>query len=157
MKRLVYTLRGDGPTDKMLMPILRWLMECHFPSVELLGQYFYSVEYPLKRRPDKSLKASLKAAVEHYPCDLLFVHRDSEGQEPAQREDEIQLAISGIANFPAFPIPVIPVRMSETWLLIDEKAIREAVANPNGKQSCVCQNESIWNGSPIQKRNFLNC
>jgi hypothetical protein len=29
-------------------------------------------------------------------------------------------------------VPVVPVRMTEAWLLIDEKAIREAADNPNG-------------------------
>jgi hypothetical protein len=29
---------------------------------------------------------------------------------------------------------VIPVKMTEAWLLIDEKAIREAAGNPKGRQ-----------------------
>ncbi len=30
-------------------------------------------------------------------------------------------------------VPVIPVRMTEAWLLTDESAIRRASGNPNGK------------------------
>jgi len=29
---------------------------------------------------------------------------------------------------------VVPVRMLEAWLLLDEKAIRQAAGNPNGRQ-----------------------
>ncbi|HUT94205.1 MAG TPA: hypothetical protein VMY37_32390 [Thermoguttaceae bacterium] len=29
-------------------------------------------------------------------------------------------------------VPVVPVRMTEAWLLFDEKAIRRAAGNPNG-------------------------
>ncbi len=31
-------------------------------------------------------------------------------------------------------VPVVPVRMTEAWLLIDEGAIRRAASNPNGTQ-----------------------
>jgi hypothetical protein len=29
-------------------------------------------------------------------------------------------------------VPVVPVRMTEAWLLVDERAIRQAADNPNG-------------------------
>jgi hypothetical protein len=36
---------------------------------------------------------------------------------------------------PVRHIPVVPVRMTEAWLLADEFAIRSAPGNPNGTQS----------------------
>jgi thiamine pyrophosphate-dependent acetolactate synthase large subunit-like protein len=30
-------------------------------------------------------------------------------------------------------VPVVPVRMTEAWLLVDERAIRVAAANPSGR------------------------
>ncbi len=30
-------------------------------------------------------------------------------------------------------VPVIPIRMQEAWLLIDESALRRAAGNPNGR------------------------
>jgi hypothetical protein len=30
-------------------------------------------------------------------------------------------------------IPIVPIRMTEAWLLVDEQAIRSAASNPNGK------------------------
>lgn len=62
--------------------------------------------------------------------DILFVHRDAEAQEPAQRVAEIGRAVeeAGIAE----PwIAVVPVRMTEAWLLLDEQSIREVAGRPN--------------------------
>jgi hypothetical protein len=79
----------------------------------------------------RGLEDRLRAAVELYPCDVLFVHRDSEGQEPALRRNEIAGALRQIR---IRHIPVVPVRMTEAWLLADEMAIRSAAGNPNGRE-----------------------
>jgi hypothetical protein len=41
-------------------------------------------------------------------------------------------ALTGIDGCPA-SVSIIPVRMTEAWLLIDEEAIRAAAGNPKGK------------------------
>jgi hypothetical protein len=87
------------------------------------------------RGVDKSpgLKGKIAAALDRYPCDLLFVHRDAESSERTvyqQRRDEIRQAME------SHSIPyvcVVPVRMTEAWLLIDADAIRNAVDNPASK------------------------
>lgn len=78
----------------------------------------------------------LQTAVEIFPCDILFVHRDADKQKPELRYDEIgsniaKLAAGGLA---IAHVCVVPVRMTEAWLLMDEPAIRRAAANPNGTQ-----------------------
>ncbi len=76
----------------------------------------------------------IRIAVEIYPCDLLFIHRDSDKQPPELRYSEIGSAIREL-EASGFSIPhlcVVPIRMTEAWLLIDEPAIRRAAANPNG-------------------------
>jgi hypothetical protein len=85
-----------------------------------------------KPKPE-GLGARIERAIDLYPCDLLFVHRDAEREEPERRIQEIAQATIGI-NARATPVPVIPVRMSESWLLCDETAIRKAAGNPNGEQ-----------------------
>ncbi|MBL8231577.1 MAG: hypothetical protein JNL98_23980 [Bryobacterales bacterium] len=65
-----------------------------------------------------------------YPCDALFVHRDAEGFPSSLRREEIAAAARGI---PTLHVPVVPVRMTEAWLLADEQAIRRAAGNPKGK------------------------
>jgi len=48
---------------------------------------------------------------------------------------EITKAISEVGQTAPQHIPVIPCRMSEAWMLIDESAIRSAANNPNGSIS----------------------
>jgi len=67
-----------------------------------------------------------------YPCDVLFIHRDAEGNTLMKRKTEIEGAIK-LSNIIIPYICVIPIRMQEAWLLINEMAIREAASNPNGK------------------------
>jgi hypothetical protein len=48
------------------------------------------------------------------------------------RYEEIEKHLSNY-NYKAPILKVLPMRMTETWLLIDENALRHAVGNPNGK------------------------
>jgi hypothetical protein len=73
-------------------------------------------------------------AVELYPCELLFIHRDAEKEPRQKRVDEIRKAKEEAGESVSVPtVCVVPVRMTEAWLLFDETALRRAAANPNGK------------------------
>ena len=64
---------------------------------------------------------------------MLFVHRDAEREPRTKRVDEIRSAIQHISAdfFVGRPyVCVVPVRMTEAWLLFDEGAIRQAAGNP---------------------------
>lgn len=74
------------------------------------------------------------AVLDLYPCEILFVHRDAERQPVEWRREEIAGYVN---NAHASHVPVIPVRMTEAWLLVDELAIRSAAGNPNGTESLV--------------------
>jgi hypothetical protein len=80
--------------------------------------------------PGTNLRERLVRALKDYPCDVLFIHRDAERETRERRLDEIRRAVSA-AGAPTF-VPVVPVRMTEAWLLIDKSAIRRAAGNPNG-------------------------
>ena len=70
-------------------------------------------------KPISALDHKIRAALELYPCDLLFVHRDAEREPRANRVKEIQLAIQRISSdfFAGRPyICVVPIRMTEAWL-----------------------------------------
>lgn len=84
------------------------------------------------RRPPRSLGERIAVALDLYPCELLFVHRDAERMERAQRVDEIRAALSAVHSAPPV-VCVVPVRMQEAWLLFDEVALRRAAGCPNGK------------------------
>ena len=125
MNLLRYTLLADGPSDRCLLPVIRHVLR----SAAVLAE-FDLVESFEVGKPSDGLEVRIRQALERQPCDLLFVHRDVESARPDDRRAEIAEAIP-----PAAPpvIPIVPVRMSEAWLLIDVTAIRRAAGNPNGK------------------------
>ena len=127
MNRIRYALLSDGSSDRMLMPILDWLLYRHCPNYALESEWADLVRLP---RPPKTLHERIKVTLELYEPDLLFVHRDAERQPIEQRHLEIVTALAGQTEPPA--VCVIPVRMQEAWLLINEGAIRKAAGNPNG-------------------------
>ncbi len=130
-KSLRYTLVGDGTSDRALLPLLRWTLLRTGTPLPL------DASWADPRRiaaGGGGLAARLQSALDLYPCDLLFVHRDAEKQEPEARREEIQAALSSLNAAPP-ALCVVPVRMTEAWLLSDETAIRRAADNPNGSVS----------------------
>jgi len=122
MKVVACTLLADGSSDRVLEPILGWLLDEHCPHP-------YTIDYaPIKTGP---LELRLAQALHEYPCDLLFVHRDAERIDPMDRQAEVDAAWSAHARA-ARLVTIIPVRMTEAWLLFNEDLIRQAAGNPNG-------------------------
>jgi hypothetical protein len=118
---LRYTLIGDGSSDRALMPILDWLLT-QTAEVPFRGLW---AEHPVQG----GLTIRVRKALELYPCDLLFIHRDAENERYEERLGEIRAAVAQIEGK---WVSVIPVRMTEAWLLTSEAAIRAASGNPNG-------------------------
>jgi len=124
-----YTLVSDGSSDRVLIPILNWLLETICTDSAVQPQW---ADLGWLRNPPRDLRNRLHCAVECYPCNLLFVHRDAEAQNPEERRAEVMAAVLSIPTPPAI-VCVIPVRMSETWLLLNERAIRTAAGRPSGR------------------------
>ena len=131
MKEIRYTLLTDGSSDKALIPILSWLLYQHCPEYAIQPEWADLGRLPRPPKKEDIPKRIIKS-VELYPCDLLFVHRDAERISREKRTGEIRQALAKIAHPPA--ACVVPVRMTEAWLLFDEMAIRKAAGNPNGNQ-----------------------
>ena len=132
MRHLQFTLFADGPTDRALLPILDWLIrETHQPDT--IAHEFLSKP---ELRTDLSLTERLRIVLDLAPCDILFIHRDAEKQDPRLRYDEIAKAVATLsaqhANVPH--VCVVPVRMTEAWLLVDELAIRQAAGRPKSTE-----------------------
>ncbi len=119
---LRYTLLPDGTSDRMLLPIIDW-------ELRKLGAVY---ESQVALLPIAPVEERLPKVQELYPCDLLIVHRDAERESLDSRKQEITTAFQrlGLSQPSAC---LIPVRMSEAWLLIDESALRRAAGNPNGR------------------------
>jgi len=121
------TLVTDGTSDHVLSFHLTWLMRQY--TRRNIPPFEYADFSHLLRRPH-GLKARIRAAIEYYPCEVLFIHRDAEREPYAVRKAEIDQALESL-TIPA--VCVVPVRMQEAWLLFDEYAIRRAAGNPNGR------------------------
>jgi hypothetical protein len=132
MNVLRCTLVTDGPSDgEMLVPILEWLLRVHCEGIGVNVAY---ADPSQSIRAPKGLAKKIAFDLEAYPCDYLFVHRDAEGDHPDLRRQEIQRAVEAVPTRESPPhLCVVPVRMTEAWLLFDEVAIRSASGNPNGK------------------------
>lgn len=129
MKALRHTLVSEGPTDANLIPIIDWTLKyaAGVPLSEGVRADFWRLPKKLQNTTDRLLKA-----VELFPCEILFVHRDADRELPQARHDEIRHAFDK-ARIQLPAVAVIPVRMLEAWLCFNEDAVRKASGNPTGK------------------------
>jgi hypothetical protein len=134
MRELRYTLVSDGSSDRALLPILSWLLMEQGVLFPIQAEW---ADLRRLRNPPRTLAARIEHSLDLYPCDILFVHRDAEigvdRQSYQQRRNEIIDALANINLAQIPPICVVPVRMMEAWLLINEAALRRAAGNPNGE------------------------
>jgi hypothetical protein len=126
MLKITFTLITDGSSDKVLEAVIKWTIKQHQPTLQIDGQYsdLRQLRYLPKTPQDQILKA-----IELFPCDVLFIHRDAETATIATRHEEIR------EKYPKIELPyvaIVPIRMQEAWFLFDEQAIRKAANNPNG-------------------------
>lgn len=133
------TLVSDGSSDRVLLPVIRWLITQKLPDVPLQDEW---ADLARLKNPPRNLAGKIVGGIVYYKCDLLFVHRDAEADSYEARKSEIEAALDEARRIldevdTAVLMPqavfVIPVRMSEAWLLFDEKGIREAAGNPNSR------------------------
>lgn len=89
---LRYTLLADGSSDKVLIPILNWLLVDLGVPVAVQGEWADLSGYSAR-----SLQDRVARALDLYDCDLLFIHRDAEAQLREQRLTEIDSAIDRMA------------------------------------------------------------
>lgn len=129
MKDLKYTLIADGSSDKTLIRIIKWLLDDLYPKLPNQGIF---ADFRGLPDPPKTLHDKFKAAQTYYPFDIVFIHRDAESTNTDSiklRLNEIEKEI-GETNFKN-TVCLIPVKMMETWLLIDKDAIKRAAGNRN--------------------------
>ena len=149
MGLLRYTLVADGPSDQALIPILTWLLRQVVGPKPIQGEFSDLRRLP---NPPNRLAERIDRSVELFPCELLFVHRDAERATIEHRVAEIRRAVrkTSVATWPM--VCVVPVRMQEAWLLIDENALRGAAGNPNGKEPLDLPRIETLEGLPDPKR-----
>jgi hypothetical protein len=99
----------------MLIPVLTWAIHRLDPAVDILLE----PDFAKRRGPVGAFLASYETSAM-----LTFVHRDAEGLSRDHRRREFE----GVDRKDV--VPVIPVRMTEAWMLIDGPAIAQAADRP---------------------------
>lgn len=155
MNNLKFAFLADGSSDQVLIRHLEWLVRRHVaPTATIQSEWADLRSFNPK---PIGLSERIERAIEFYPSDLLFVHRDAERQDPQLRHDEIEAAVNLIPSVTESIIAVVPVRMQEAWLLSDEAAIRKAAGNPNGKQDLTLPSLSELESLADPKSVLLRC
>ncbi|NJK84522.1 MAG: DUF4276 family protein, partial [Saprospiraceae bacterium] len=123
---------ADGTSDRALMNVIDWTLQDLLPMVSVSRQ-FADLGSLIKPPPLDRLDLRIQKAVDLYPCDILFVHRDCEGRTKKdfiERLQEIALAVEK-GNVSNRTVSIVPIRMMEAWLLFDPQAIKLAAGNKN--------------------------
>jgi len=115
---LLIALVADGNSDRVLLPIIRWAIRELDSNVVFADAHF-------RHRSSEPVSVAIDRVTKEYRPHLVFVHRDAERASLAERKQEIP-KVTGV-------VPIVPVRMTEAWLLANEVAIRRASGNPNGR------------------------
>ncbi|MET8837080.1 hypothetical protein ABZV78_24630 [Micromonospora sp. NPDC004540] len=120
---------SEGTSDEPLAERIEWLFLCQDVHVNLSRPDFSRLPKVAK---DVASRVSAGLKLAGGPVDLIVVHRDADNAGRHAREQEIQAAVRTLRGT-AELVPVIPVRMTEAWLLLDEAAIRQVAGNPRGR------------------------
>lgn len=119
---------AEGTSDAPLADIVELLFLQHGVHVNLSRRDFA----PLKVAKDVGSRVAASLTLIGNDVDLIVVHRDADNAGHEARLHEIEHAVRSLSTS-ACLVPVIPVRMTEAWLLLDEAAIRHVAGNPNGR------------------------
>jgi hypothetical protein len=134
MKSLNITLVTEGTSDIALIPHIRWLLRENGVKNPIESTWADLRHLP-RNFETKGLSRKISLALELFPCDILFIHRDSDNTSVEERETEILNAIvNSEGNKPNYFVCIVPVRETEAWLLFNENAIRRAAGNPYGNE-----------------------
>ncbi|MBN1757295.1 MAG: hypothetical protein JW863_03200 [Chitinispirillaceae bacterium] len=128
MEKIDFALLCDGTSDRCLVPILKWLLRRYFADIPINGIW---ADVSRSRLEQYTLVNRIRLAADLYEPDVLFIHRDAEAQDQESRYEEIRDAVSRIRERLPRLICVVPVRMTESWLLFNERAMKVAAGNPN--------------------------
>lgn len=122
MKFVQFILLREGTSDDALLGHLEeMLLEAGVD--EALGEI-----RPMQGSSEAKLE-QIAATDSH--VSLVFVHRDADGAGADARRAEIETAAACLPTSVTC-IPIVPVRMTEAWLLLDAGAIRRVAGNETG-------------------------
>ena len=114
-RQLTWSVVADGGTDRVLVPIIQWAIHRLDPDVEILEPEF--------RKRHGSVVDFI--GVYESRAMVVFVHRDSENLSLQRRLREFEAVTRPNV------VPVVPVQMTEAWILFDGTAVAKAAGSPS--------------------------
>lgn len=119
---------GEGPSDSGLVPQIENLAARLSIAVAITDPDLSRLRKPPGRAVAEKLKVALAIGGQY---DLAIVHRDADRDGRDARLMEITTAVEATMPDSSY-VAVIPVRMTEAWLLTDEHELRSVAGNPKG-------------------------
>lgn len=120
---------ADGSSDLPLAQHVERLCHRHGLALDVVPVPSDRLRRGTGRRVQDRVAAVL-ATDPAFEC--VFVHRDAEAQDPERRHREVKTGANR-AGFMGPTVAVVPIRMTEAWLLLDEAAIRRVAGRPSGQ------------------------
>lgn len=131
MLRIHFVLIGEGSSDAGLIPHLEKLcIEAGADEVSGTSPDFQRINESV----GSDIEAKIRATLALEPsANLIFIHRDADSRNPEPRYSEIVLAVQS-SGYTSSYVAVVPVQETESWLLLDEREIRQVAQKPNGRR-----------------------
>lgn len=149
--RIRFLLVCEGSSDDALKAHIEKLLIKHGATEAGGGDPFHGETHDTpspqtvrqSRQTPSELAKKVKRGLELFGApdrlpDLLFVHRDAdhylntEAAGPEKRYDEIKNAVQ-VAGYNGLYVGIVPVRMTEAWLLANECEIRRVAGKPDNR------------------------
>ncbi len=121
---------AEGSSDAPLGDLVQALLLARGVNVSLTRPDFDLLEDRVPR--DLGSRMIAARTLMRDDVDVVVIHRDADNVGAEARRGEMVAALDRACSG-ARLIPVIPVRMTEAWLLLDEQAIRRVAGNPSGR------------------------
>ena len=119
--KVKFVFIGEGPSDTYLIPHIEDLV-IRAGAEEVKGEApdFSVFSQPVGASVEDKLKASLSL---YTNVDFFVIHRDADndGIDPRRQEIEDATTLLGVEHW----VPVVPVKMIESWLLADREKIKD--------------------------------
>ncbi len=127
MKKIKFALLCEGSSDRALVEHLKdLLINIGFDEVSDDSPDLSSLPNP----PGRDIKSKVDCLISLEPrIDAIFIHRDSDNAGIDERLAEIEEQTRHLKSYRV--VPLIPVKMLETWLLSDIDNIRIVSGNPD--------------------------
>lgn len=120
---ITYLFLSEGTSDEVLVPLINRLVLANIdgPVRPIVPNF------SILRPQPKTLSEKLHAVISLYSgIDIIIIHRDADNVGYEARRAEIDHVISHTRILWPY-VPLIPVRMTEAWLLTDFNAIHNAI------------------------------